>query len=283
MISADTKVFFDRGIQSSRISFSSGTLKASQIDLKNYEENAYIPRKPWIKVKNNPIQIFSLEESGFLWEHGSSIGVCKISEEILFPIQEILDRFRLREYQNIDSYKLVHSLTDFRDALRNLFQYLVSNYCVNETAENLGICIAPPNLVTLTRDTNNLIKKPYIGMHLDSWDKLPLYKRHESRNRICINLGTKPRYFLFIDRTLKNIYSCMSVQVDNYDEYYCGSELGIEFMKYNPSYQVARLKILPGEAYIAPTDNLIHDALSASDKHIDVTLTFLGYFAPNLR
>lgn len=277
MILGDTKIFFDRIIQSDRLSFSSGTLQASQMDLKNYEKDSYIPREPWIQVKHEEIQMFSLEELGSLWEHGSSIGICKIPEEIIFPIQNIIDRFEIRQYQNIDNYQKVHNLTDFKDALQNLFHHVITNFSVKKGAKNLGICIAPPNLVTLTKDTNKP-SLPYIGMHLDSWDKLPLNSRHKSRNRICINLGTNERYFLFINKTLKNIYSCLDWPYDNYDA--CGSELGIEFMKNYPYYPVTRLKILPGEAYIAPTDNLIHDASSASNQNLDVTLTFLGYFAP---
>ena len=49
-------------------------------------------------------------------------------------------------------------------------------------------------------------------------------------------------------------------------------------MRSCPNYPVARLRIDPGEAYILPTDNLIHDASTEGTRCPDITLTFLGFF-----
>ena len=46
-------------------------------------------------------------------------------------------------------------------------------------------------------------------------------------------------------------------------------------------YPVVRLQIDPGEAYIMPADNLLHDASTERTRFPDITLTFLGYFAPS--
>ena len=48
---------------------------------------------------------------------------------------------------------------------------------------------------------------------------------------------------------------------------------------YNPTYPVVAIEIAPGEAYIAPTEDLIHDGCSEGMKNNDVCLTMLGYFS----
>jgi hypothetical protein len=59
-----------------------------------------------------------------------------------------------------------------------------------------------------------------------------------------------------------------------------GLYVGHRFMKKFPDYPVVRLRIDPGEAYILPTDNLIHDASTEEKQFPDITLTFLGSFLP---
>ena len=66
---------------------------------------------------------------------------------------------------------------------------------------------------------------------------------------------------------------------DIYEDYR-GLYVGHRFMRARPEYPVIRLRINPGEAYILPTDNLIHDASTEGKTFPDITLTFLGYFEP---
>jgi hypothetical protein len=49
-------------------------------------------------------------------------------------------------------------------------------------------------------------------------------------------------------------------------------------MRQFPTYPVLRLRVKPGEAYIAPTDNLIHDGSSVGKQFPDITIHNLGYF-----
>lgn len=57
------------------------------------------------------------------------------------------------------------------------------------------------------------------------------------------------------------------------------NEIGSMFMKDYPTYPVTQLKIAPREAYIAPTENIFHDATSFDKKHCDITFTMLGNFS----
>ena len=54
--------------------------------------------------------------------------------------------------------------------------------------------------------------------------------------------------------------------------------LAREFMTLYPQYPVIRVQVRPGEAYLAPTDNLVHDGSSVDMTEEDRNLTFLGEF-----
>ncbi|WP_145832119.1 hypothetical protein [Bradyrhizobium huanghuaihaiense] len=48
------------------------------------------------------------------------------------------------------------------------------------------------------------------------------------------------------------------------------------FMERYANVPVIRCRLSPGEAYIAPTENLIHDASSEGEKTADVNFTIRG-------
>src|SRR5260370_38226681 len=93
-----------------------------------------------------------------------------------------------------------------------------------------------------------------------------------------MNLGREDRFFLFINLELRDIVNAVSLQdnSDRWEEY--GPNIVEPFMRQNPHYPVAKLKVKPGEAYIAPTENIIHDASTAGKSHQDFCITFLGKF-----
>jgi hypothetical protein len=60
------------------------------------------------------------------------------------------------------------------------------------------------------------------------------------------------------------------------------SIVGKVFMQSFPRYPVIKLMVRPGEAYIAPTENLIHDSTTEEKNMLDVAVTLLGAFAPSM-
>jgi predicted Zn-dependent protease with MMP-like domain len=145
----------------------------------------------------------------------------------------------------------------------------------------LPLSMGPGNHDTLTKDRHAADSQKFIGLHLDSWDKQPLRLRHRSRNRLCINLGREARYSLFVNLPLMQMFAHLGLR-DPEDIYadFRGLALGHRFMMARPEYPAVRLRIEPGEAYILPTDNLIHDGSTTGTAHPDITMTFIGRFAP---
>jgi hypothetical protein len=139
----------------------------------------------------------------------------------------------------------------------------------------LGISTRPGGLRTSTFDPATGLR---IGLHLDSWDRTVLQKRHLARVRVCINLGLRTRSLLFLPYDIRTISEALAgnpgVPSANIGERFCSS------FRDAP---VLELDIPPGYAYIAPTENLVHDGHSERSATFDLTIAWLGlinYSAP---
>ena len=91
--------------------------------------------------------------------------------------------------------------------------------------------IGDPAQPTLTKDEFGHDERKLAGLHVDSWDGLPLRHRHRSRNRLCINLGREPRYPLFINLPLMDMFRTLALRdpEDIYEDFrglFLGQALG---------------------------------------------------------
>ena len=90
--------------------------------------------------------------------------------------------------------------------------------------------------------------------------------------------GREPRYLLFINVPLMRMFQYLGLRdPEDIRSDYRGLYVGHRFMSACSVYPVVRLQIDPGEAYIMPADNLLHDASTERTRFPDITLTFLGY------
>ncbi|MGF9763987.1 hypothetical protein AAII07_53635 [Microvirga sp. 0TCS3.31] len=121
-----------------------------------------------------------------------------------------------------------------------------------------SLTIDPPNLLTVSNDRRSGL---YVGLHIDYWDALPLEKRQLSRSRLCVNIGNTKRYFLLVNLTIAQMLELLESKGDQ-AELIEPAHIGQRFLVENPGYPVIRLRIEPGEAYLAPTENMLHDGSS---------------------
>jgi len=120
--------------------------------------------------------------------------------------------------------------------------------------------------------TKHLTSGNLVGLHIDYVNNQSLFIKKVISNRISINLGSRDRYFTFINIPLNELVMLMNAQRnDGVDQ------LIHNFLQKYPSYPVIRLRVKPGEAYIAPTRNIIHDGVGPQDAP-DIHLTFCGFF-----
>ena len=142
----------------------------------------------------------------------------------------------------------------------------------------LGFGHNPPGFQTVTFDGR---AERFIGLHIDDLDALPLARRDESTSRVCVNLGREARYLLFINVAAPRMAQMVSGRADG------GDALGLRatplihaFLEAFPGYPVVRLAVFPGEAYIAPTESMIHDGSTLGMTAEDQQVTLRGRFDP---
>jgi hypothetical protein len=121
-----------------------------------------------------------------------------------------------------------------------------------------GFWFVEPGLTTTTVSSAERDGCQYtVGLHVDSWDRLPINSRDTASWRICVNLGPSARHFMFLPHKV----STLAKQLDYYPP--TTDELVSRYLRTTSSPVVARILIKPGEAYLAPTENIIHDGSSA--------------------
>jgi len=118
------------------------------------------------------------------------------------------------------------------------------------------------------------------GLHVDSWSNLPIADRWKSPNRLCLNLGQGDRYLLFVNRGIDEAREILD-NADRLDR--PNSEnvttLTASFLKYMPDSPVYAVRIRPGEAYVAPTEYVIHDGF-VPGRLPNATISVMGYISP---
>jgi hypothetical protein len=133
---------------------------------------------------------------------------------------------------------------------------------------SLGLGRNPPCMATVTRDPRSDL---LVGLHVDTFEA---YNEDgtSAGNRVSINIGQSPRYFLFVPYDFREI-------ARRGDLSQAGSVV-LRFFESRPAAAVVRVRIDPGEAYIAPTESIIHDASSSDSCDLDLHVTALGCFEP---
>jgi len=154
-----------------------------------------------------------------------------------------------------------------------LLTVLAPTWHVMSELHPLGYAVYPPGFKTVTFDAR---QSRFIGLHIDEIDGLQMDKCSDARLRICINLGSQERHLVFIPVSVNEMARRLS---------YSTAELARQrstpfiqaFMHAFPDQFVLRLGVAPGEAYVAPTENLIHDASTMWMSVQDLSLTILAH------
>lgn len=141
-----------------------------------------------------------------------------------------------------------------------------------DTAMPLQPTVCPPNQLTTTQNTKNNNLRP--GMHVDSMEDLPLGTRLQSQRRIGLNRGPGLRFLLVGSVSIFDIadfsqrpshYQPNTLDVREYANLSCAGEA--------PPLRCLWILLKPGMAYIAPTENIVHDG-STLGSRLDSTIYF---------
>ncbi len=250
-----------------------GTIPAHQYQppLHNYDPAARLPCPTW-RIPS-AVEKQALVADGPVTT-GAWLAVLPMPSELLAPFQAVHDASRAEDVEPIRQLVASDQLTSAIAAVRSYLARFSAQPAY--PLEGGFIFVGHPGKVTLTYAQG----PRYIGLHVDSFYQVPLEERAASPNRICINLGAGDRYLYFINLPLTTLKEKLDgVGSTDPRRFQIGSKLGTAFMEQFPDYPVVKIRIAPGEAYIAPTENMIHDGSSQGNCYFDVHLTFRGHFA----
>jgi hypothetical protein len=246
-----------------RIELSSGTRLTGvnetpdRADGAIYEDGARLPREPWRRATTE--ETLSLIAAEPPRNMATTVAIIKLPRELWGDLPII------RASGDADA------LTNLQHAFRETCELGHPVYCIGPS-EN------PANLKTVTFNPDT---RRYNGLHVDNWDQVDLSSRHLATNRLCVNIGRDIRYFLFLPVSLTDIARMLSEEMGpDWGAPARLTVIGRQFMEQFPEVPVVRCRVSPGEAYIAPTENLVHDGSSVGQSTVDRQFTIRGHIRP---
>jgi len=242
-----------------RIELSSGTrVAAHHAEFAVYETGARLPRDPWRRPTEEEAASLMVAEPPS--DMATSVAIVKLPDELNNDLQKI------RPSNNAETLA-----TNLQHAFRKICELGHPLHCIGPS-EN------PANLKTVTFNSET---RRYNGLHVDNWDQIDLSSRHLATNRLCLNIGQDDRYFLFLPFSLIDIARVLSEEMGpDWKTPARLTVIGREFMEQFPEIPVVRCRVSAGEAYIAPTENLVHDGSSIGQRTIDRQFTIRGHIRP---
>ncbi|MEX5566155.1 tryptophan halogenase family protein [Pseudophaeobacter sp. 1A16562] len=244
-----------------RVELSAGTMPPPAAAAQDYQPDALVPDPRW--------RIPTPEEKTALTpEQDAPSG--RLLEILTFDNRSAVPTLRAM-FARPGADPLTTPASKEYAALLERLKTELSGHCEGEM-RCLSVISHPAGMATVTRQGP---EEPLIGLHVDSWSKTMLGERDRVPNRLCINLGSNARHLLFAPITIGEMGRLSGLPEARLHRIN-PTDLGRHFMRLHPSMPIMRIRIDPGEAYIAPTENVVHDGATTSAQ--DVTLTFLGRF-----
>jgi|GEM_PF-15433 len=254
-----------------RLSAGTQTVAAAQLDASKYKPEARVPRPPWRAPSQT--EYAALTDRSRPIALGSFVSILRLDPALFEKLRAIGQQAaRLPLYYD----RPMFDGTQER-AVELLVRQIGKAYSEpNSIYRGEGITVNTPGTATATYDLGDS-RRP--GLHLDSWSDLNPLRRDEAYNRMCINIGEETRQLLFINLPMRRIVQILS-QFEPEVEKQNPTRIGRMFMARFPDYPVVSVDVAPGEGYIAPTENVIHDGTTSAMTKPDVILTLLGRFSP---
>ncbi len=250
------------------LEYSIGVVSAHGSD---YEHRAFIARDDWKKLTAFNEEYFNIRQG--VHAAYDSIAIFTVPQNLVTLLLEVIN------IQKNASDKIDEILTSVDECMATWLEHSTLWKIVMEGFKGHGFKIDHATKHSATREakTGN-----FVGLHIDSWDQLSLGERHQSQNRLCINLGKGERALQFIPiqaRQMKHNLSTLSSELGEHLQTITGKDSVLAYLEHFSETPVLRIKLKPGQAYIAPTENIIHDGCVMTDLQ-DKIYTYRGKIIP---
>src|SRR5579871_612294 len=223
----------------------------------SYKANAVVPREPWRKLE--PGELSTAFELSQEWEPHKSIAILRHSAALL----SLFDR---------EQPAIIRS--GFQVVAQSVVETIAKECDIAPDYTFCGVTVNESGMPTVSM---NKREGKLVGLHVDSWDNLPLYQRRGAKNRLSINIGPSTRHVLFAPINLEDMRLKLNqeraIAVDL-------PMLPMVFMREFADFPVVRCRLEPGLSYIIPTECMLHDGSSADQTINTRQFVIRGYIRP---
>lgn len=137
----------------------------------------------------------------------------------------------------------------------------------------LGQALAKPDMLTTTE---NYEVGRLLGLHLDNWDDLDYRRKATGRRRLALNLGPGTRYILLGALDAQAV--CRAVHPEDHVHRHPGTDDYRTHVAAGHPIRCVRIRLAPGEGYIAPTEYLLHDGSTEGQNQPSAMAFWLGHW-----
>lgn len=224
----------------------------------------FIAAGPWVPLDKD--ELHHVQTTGFLGERGIVLTAVTDAfySDFYKNVYPLLGRKSAEEVQGIQAF-----LSETRRHIAGTLGFPVD---VSQI-ENGDLVLNPPNVPSTAFDYDRGF---CIGMHIDDHQKLPFDNRTAGFQLLNINLGLAERYLCFVNysflQLLEKVRSKTNVPI------HTARELKNLFFTYFPEEPIYRITLKPRDAYIAVTQNFIHDGNTNLENKLDISFLVGGRF-----
>lgn len=120
-----------------------------------------------------------------------------------------------------------------------------------------------------------------LGMHVDSHERRSFDDRQDCRRLLSLNVSSEAREFLFVPVSVGCICEVVRcARGARIAPQGNATDLAREFFAIDPAIGVVAVRLAPGDAYLAPVQNLPHDGSTAMMATTDLTVRAFGEYFP---
>ena len=262
------RIFLEKGMLN-RIQLSNGVECVPALNGMPCKSPVYVARKPWRKPSAEEMDLLMSGNENH--ENFYFVSLTSIPSYI----KKYFEQINLADCKSVMDINRITQTASYKKALEQTVLYYEKFAVEKNAAIPHQVYFGEPNL---PHNTFNKKENFFIGMHLDSWEQKSNLERPAARNRICINLGKEPRWLLFYNLSYTDMANLTGFDGAFLQQPHNMYEVLYKFFGLYNYYPVIKLQINPYEAYIAPTENIIHDGCTEGTVHKDVNLAIRGYY-----
>jgi hypothetical protein len=238
-----------------------------------YAADAYVPNPPWRPLTDREVE--SLAPSAAKAEPGRTIEVLSVGQgrKLRALKQCLLTEARVAQRTG-DLEEPRALLTLGAGLLEGLFAHERRRF---EATDRVRLTCNSPGLMTST--LYNRERRCLLGVHLDSHEHRESTDRENCVRLVSLNVSVEPRRFLFVPLALAVIArEVASFRGASAMRCLNATDLARAYFALHPATAVISLTLFPGEAYVAPVQNMPHDGSTAHMRDLDMTLRLFGEF-----